>query len=229
MTAMQTKRMVRLMGVSLIVGGACLAETEYTMERYKVILDRSPFGADPMSSVTMPDATAQARKTAAALEQAYRLSFLLETESGEIRAGFQNLKPKPGEPLSSVVMVGESFMGMKLKSIDLVSSEATLEHNGQPVIFQLTKQTSPVVKKSPAQPARRFGGGFRNTQPAKPAPAPQPKLTAEEQRIRREEIRKNLQNYQMEVIRKGMPPLPVPLTQEMDDQLVSEGVLPPTQ
>ena len=30
----------------------------------------------------------------------------------------------------------------------------------------------------------------------------------------------------MEVLRKGMPPLPVPLTPEMDAQLVSEGVLP---
>ena len=31
----------------------------------------------------------------------------------------------------------------------------------------------------------------------------------------------------MELIRNGMPPLPVPLTTEMDDQLVSEGILPP--
>ena len=56
---------------------------------------------------------------------------------------------------------------------------------------------------------------------------PEPKLSPEEQRLRREEIRANLQDYQMEVIRSGMPPLPIPLTQEMDDQLVSEGVLPP--
>ena len=32
----------------------------------------------------------------------------------------------------------------------------------------------------------------------------------------------------MEVIRKGMPPLPIPLTKEMDDQLVAEGILPPS-
>jgi len=31
----------------------------------------------------------------------------------------------------------------------------------------------------------------------------------------------------MEVIRSGMPALPIPLTPEMDDQLVSEGILPP--
>lgn len=30
-------------------------------------------------------------------------------------------------------------------------------------------------------------------------------------------------------LREGMPPLPVPLTQEMDDQLVKEGILPPKE
>lgn len=222
-------RIILVLSVVLVVGGACYAETEYKPERYNVILDRSPFGSDPLVGVTTPDANAQALKTAAALEQAYRLSFLLESNTGEIRAGFQNLKPKPGEPLSNVVLVGESFMGMKLKSVDIENAEATLEHNGQPVTFQLTKQATPVTKKSPAQQPRRFGGGFRTTTPkAAPTPA-QPKLTPAEQQKRRDEIRKNLQDYQMEVIRKGMPPLPVPLTQEMDNQLVSEGVLPPTQ
>ncbi|MCK4563907.1 MAG: hypothetical protein KAU94_04460 [Verrucomicrobia bacterium] len=228
MTGMQKNRKVWMVGVSLFVGWACHADTEYKLERYNVILDRSPFGSDPLSSVTAPDASAKERATAAALEKAYRLSFLLETDEGEIRAGFQNLKPKPGEPASSVIMVGESFMGMKLKTIDMVNSEATLEHNGQPITFQLTKR--PVQAKAsvrtPTQPTRRFGGGFRSREPAKPAPTPPPKLSPEEQKLRREEIRKNLQDYQMEVIRTGMPPLPVPLTKEMDDQLVAEGVLP---
>ena len=31
----------------------------------------------------------------------------------------------------------------------------------------------------------------------------------------------------MEVIRQGLPPLPIPLTPEQDSQLVKEGVLPP--
>jgi len=42
-----------------------------------------------------------------------------------------------------------------------------------------------------------------------------------------EELEKHLQEYQVERIRKGLPPLPVPLTKEMDDQLVKDGVLPP--
>ena len=42
-----------------------------------------------------------------------------------------------------------------------------------------------------------------------------------------EELEKHLQNYQMEVIRQGLPPLPVQLTADRDAQLVSEGFLPP--
>jgi hypothetical protein len=60
-----------------------------------------------------------------------------------------------------------------------------------------------------------------------PAIRPLPRLTPEEQAKNREEVRANLRKYQMEVIRAGMAPLPIPLTQEMDEQLVAEGVLPP--
>jgi len=215
-------------GIALAIGAACLAETEYKPERYDVILDRSPFGSDPLSTVSTPDTSAQQRAAAAALEKTCRLSFLLESEAGEIRAGFQNLKPQKGDPSSSVIRIGESFMGMKLKSIDMGNSEATLEHNGKPITFQLSRapdQAKPAPQTTSSS-SRRFGGGFR---PQTPAPPPAPKLSPEEQKKRREEIRKNLQDYQMHVIREGMPPLPVPLTKEMDDQLVAEGVLPPTE
>ena len=124
-------------------------------------------------------------------------------------------------------MVGESYLGMRLLDIDLDNSKATLQRDGVPVVFTLTK---PVATKAPpkkALPQRKFGSGFRHNPP--PKKPPQPKLSPEEQRRRREEVRANLQNYQMEVIRSGMPPLPIPLTKEMDDQLVAEGVLPPEE
>ena len=214
----------------LAVGAAWAAEPEYTSERYELILDRSPFGADPFD-----EDVAQERADAAAVAAAtkeLRLCFLLESESGEIRAGFQRKgKVQQGESKSIILMVGESFMGMKLLEIDLPGSKATLQSKGKPVIFELTK--APTVAKAPAKkpapPKRKFGGGFRRKEPPKPAPPPKPKLSPEEQRRRREEVRANLQDYQMEVIRSGMPPLPIPLTQEMDDQLVAEGVLAPTE
>ncbi len=223
-------------GAALVVGMAYAGMPEYNPERYDVILDRSPFGADPLLGGGGAQQNAASAVAAAARE--LRLCFLLESESGEIRAGFQNLKAKPGDPKSVVLMVGESFMGMKLLAINLPGSQATMESRGEPVVFELSKAPTSaraaLAKSrtpSPSQPQRKFGGGFRRRTPPpqKPVPPPEPKLSTEEQERRRAEVRANLQDYQMEVIRSGMPPLPIPLTQEMDDQLVAEGVLPPAE
>jgi hypothetical protein len=227
----------------LIVGMACAEEPQYSAERYDVILDRSPFGSElladevDMEQKAAAEAAAEAKAAAAAAAAAakeLRLCFLLESESGEIRAGFHHLKAKAGSPKSIILMEGESFLGMKLLDINLTESQATLESKGKPVLFELAKAPTAAKAKpapaSPQPPKRQFGGGFRRTKPpAQPAPTPppEPQLSPEEQQQRREEIRANLQNYQMEVIRSGMPPLPIPLTQEMDDQLVAEGILPP--
>lgn len=83
---------------------------------------------------------------------------------------------------------------------------------------------------SAKQGLRRFGGGFRRVDPLpEREDVPERKLTPKEQARKREEVRENLRQYQMEVIRAGMDPLPIPLTQEMDDQLVKEGILPPVE
>lgn len=42
-----------------------------------------------------------------------------------------------------------------------------------------------------------------------------------------DDLKKHLEKVQMDAIRKGLPPLPLPLTPEMDAQLVKEGVLSP--
>lgn len=213
----------------MAVSAACFGEMEYKSERYDLILDRAPFGADPLAGAA-EDNSAQERAAAAAaaaLAKDLRLCFVLESQDGEVRAGLQNQKDQK----SFILSVGESIQGVKLKGVDIENSEATLERNGQMVVFKLDK--GPVVSAAPAAPApapdRRFGGGFRRRepQPEPPKAPPEPELSPEEQQRRRDEIRQNLQNYQMEVIRSGMPPLPIPLTQEMDDQLVAEGVLPP--
>lgn len=214
----------------LVLAGACFADTEYRPERYDVILDRSPFGADPLAGADDDSAQEKAAAAAAAaLAKDLRLCFVYESQGGDVRAGLQNQK----DSKSFILSIGESIQGVKLLAVDVVNSEATLERNGQSVLFKLDK--SPVVAAAPEKPApavdRRFGGGFRRRepQPEPPKAPPEPELSPEEQQQRRDEIRANLQNYQMEVIRSGMPPLPIPLTQEMDDQLVSEGILPPEE
>ncbi|MDF7823821.1 hypothetical protein P4B35_07335 [Pontiellaceae bacterium B12227] len=218
----------------LIVAGVMAAGAmEYNRERYDLIVERSPFGEDPLaarqaeldekqSAKDAAEATAAAKK----MEKEMRLCYLLEAESGDIRAGFQNLKARPGDPKSIMLKVGESFNGMKLSSISIDDNSATLSINGKKVTFELAKAKAAPAAKTPAQPARRFGGGFR-AKPATPVKEPEPELTAEEMAIKRAEITERLRHAQMDIIRKGQPPLPIPLTQDMDDQLVAEGILPP--
>ena len=228
------KMLISILLTAQLAAVAVVAEdARYEPERYDVIIERSPFGSDPLVDAASLEQKAKAAAAAAAKE--LRLCFLLETQGGEIRAGFQNLKPQKGDPKSVILMVGESFMGMKLLDVDLENSQATLDSRGEQVVFELTKAPTPAKKPAPPtakaqaqQPQRRFGGGFRRREPP-PAPKPAPKLSPEEEQRRREEIRANLQEYQMEVIRQGMPPLPIPLTPEMDEQLVAEGVLPPQE
>jgi hypothetical protein len=217
----------------LVLGVSAVGETQYTRARYDLIVERSPFGEDAVDAdklaqqQEMADQQA-AIKAAQALAKELRLCFLLESDAGEVKAGFQNLKAKPGDPRNIMLMVGDNYRGMKLKSIDLENATAELDHGGKPILFELTKAPVAVqaAPKTPAQPQRRFGGGFRREQPQEPKQE-QPKLSPEEQARQREETRENLRQYQMEVIRAGMPPLPIPLTKEMDDQLVAEGILPP--
>ncbi len=215
---------------AVLVAGVAGAELpEYTSERYQLITDCSPFGADPFDEDVAQEKAAAAAVAAAAKE--LRLCFLMESEAGEIRAGFQNLKAQRGQSKSVILLVGESFLGMKLLEIDLPGSKATLQSQGKPVVFELTKapRIAKAAVRNPAPTKRKCGGGFRRKEAPKPVVPPEPKLSAAEQRRRREEMRANLQDYQMEVIRSGMPPLPIPLTQEMDDQLVAEGILAPSE
>ena len=218
--------------VSCFAAELLFAEQSYDSARYALILEREPFGHEEIildEQSTPAQEAAAARAEVKAAERELRLCFIFETNQGDIRAGFQNKLAKPGDPKSVMLGVGESFKGMRLVAVDLDASTATLDRSGIRVTFSLTQaaEAAPPKKAVAANPApRRFGAGFRAQTPPEEQPQA-PKLSAEEQAIRREEIQENLRQYQMEVIRAGMPPLPIPLTQEMDDQLVAEGVLPP--
>ena len=207
------------------------SETVYNSSRYDMIIERQPFGQEMVieePTVTPEHEMALATAAAQAAEKELRLCFIFETNQGEIRAGFQNKTAKPGDPKSVMLGVGDSFRGMKLLAVNLEESSATLDRDGVRVNFSLAKAPTPVTKNTMAATPRRFGSGFRSPEkPSEPKPAPEPQLSPEQQAQRRAEIQENLRQYQMEVIRTGMPPLPIPLTKEMDDQLVSEGILPP--
>ena len=203
------------------------SETVYDASRYELIIEREPFGKW-LWEPTVLRVVALAQAAAQAAEKELRLCFIFETNQGEIRAGFQNKTAKPGDPKSIMLGVGESFRGMKLLAVNLEESSATLDRDGVRVNFSLAKAPTPVTKNTTVAAPRRFGSGFQSPEkPSEPKPPLEPQLSPEQQAQRRAEIQENLRQYQMEVLRTGMPPLPIPLTKEMDDQLVSEGILPP--
>ena len=198
-------------------------------DRYKIIVDRKPFGQElisPEPSVLAIQAEANAIAAARSAEKELRLCFLFETTHGVIRAGFQNKVVKKGEPKSVMLAVGETFKGMKLIDVNINESTATLDRNGVKVMFSLAKAPKNPSINSKEPTGRKFNSGFR-PQKSTEAPKEKIKLTPQEEERRKQEIQESLRRYQMDVIRAGLPALPVPLTKEMDDQLVAEGVLPP--
>jgi len=202
------------------------------LDKYQIIIDRQPFGRElisPEPSVSSIKSEAEAIAAAKSAEKELRLCFIFETAKGLIRAGFQNKIVKAGEPKSIMLGVGDTFKGMKLVDVNIQESTATLDRNGVMIMFSLNKSAKNTLGNSKTTSTRKFNSGFRssNTNDKEIKKEVNVKLTVQQQEQRKQEIQESLRQYQMDVIRAGLPPLPVPLTKQMDDQLVAEGVLPP--
>jgi hypothetical protein len=202
----------------------------YDRSRYTLILDREPFGSEPVVPQDLPPSKEQ---QAAEVNDQLRLCMVVEEENGEKRAGLERKKHMAGKGIakSFVLSIGQSEQDVKLVDVDVAAGQATIMNRGQRIVLAIEKGATPAaapptIAPRASMPIRRVNTGARS-QAVNAAPPKEPprQPTPEE----REQIRKNLQEYQMEVIRKGMPPLPIPLTEEMDNQLVAEGVLPPTE
>lgn len=212
-----------------VVSAAASANVERDFSRYRVILERRPFGAveepEPVEVAPTPVAPP-------AFIQNLRLCAITEDTRG-IKVGIVDAKQKP--PRSYYLSIGEKEEGIELVEADYEEEAALVRSGGQeywlymgeqPVISSTASaplglasrpaqaDNQPVKRESYAERLRK-----RREAMAKRLTAP-PKLTGED-------LEKHLQEYQMDLIREGKPPLPIPLTKEMDDKLVEEGVLPP--
>lgn len=165
----------------------------------------------------------------------------------DVWVGFVDVKVKP--PKSYYMQVGDTRDGITLVEADYANERALLEKGGERYPISMAGGDAPVP--APASPGMRTppglpGRNVSSVQKRLPAGASykerlkrRQQALAERNRRRAEapevpaltgeEFSEYLKEYQMDLIRKGMPPLPIPLTQEMDDQLVEEGVLPPAE
>jgi hypothetical protein len=95
-------------------------------------------------------------------------------------------------------------------------------------VFKRDSQVEPIgevmrIERVSSPPVASYADRLRDRREAmrmRAAPTNVPTLT-------HEALEKLIQDQQMELIRQGQTPLPIPLTKEMDEQLVKEGVLAP--
>jgi len=185
--------------------------------RYQIIIDKRPFGEEPPEAETVQISLNQS------FARNLRLSMLFEGPNGDLRAGIIDASRKKNYILS----IGDIQDGLELLEADLSASEAMLRKGNEVALFKLESGAPEPLSKS-QQVSRQTSYAERRRsllqkieeRRQEPTPPATPQLTGEA-------LKKHLENVQMNAIRNGLPPLPLPLTPEMDAQLVSEGVLDP--
>ena len=194
-------------------------------EDYQVIMDRKPFGTPPDRSMEPERVVPVSESFAAQMV----LSGIYELDDGNLRVAVTDKRDNSYFAL----MVGETNeAGIALIDADYEKEEATLQKGDETVVLSMSNPTGGQVlsaserqEKVKEATERRLSYAERRRQrqlerQQRPPEATQPVLTGEA-------LEQHLQEYQMEVIRTGLPPLPVQLTPERDAQLVAEGFLPP--
>lgn len=190
---------------------------EEGFKRYQLILDKPPFGQAP------PEAEVVQVQASQSFARNLRLSMLFEGPDGTTRAGIVDNTTKK----SYILRIGEPQDGLEMVEADVKSSEAMLRKGNEVALFKLEAGAGEPISRA-EQSSRQSTYAERRRallqkieeRRKETQPPPEPKLTGEA-------LKKHLEEVQMDAIRNGLPPLPLPLTPEMDAQLVKEGVLPP--
>jgi hypothetical protein len=223
------------LGTGVCAGGrAAQASLTETFDRYQVILERRPFGeapAAPDAGVVIPEAPPFVRQV--------KMCAITEDAAG-VMVGFLDISQQP--PKAYYLAVGESEDGYEVLDADYAAERALLRKDGQEEWISMEGATglagadvgggmSPALSATSGAPgtdentARRLSYAERlrrRREAVLERRLEQPKLEGDA-------LKKHLEEYQMQLIREGMPALPIPLTPEMDEQLVQEGVLPPIE
>jgi hypothetical protein len=122
------------------------------------------------------------------------------------------------------LQVGESTDGMELVEVDPAGEFVRIRRGAAEALLQMTGQvsaSSPALSAAAVERLRmRQAQGRVSTNRTASTNRPPAKYEGSE-------LSKHLSEYKLDVIRQGLPALPIPLTPEEDEQLVREGVLQP--
>jgi len=225
------------------------AEPDDGFSRYQIIISRKPFGEPPPEPVKVKEPEVKPQQDSFA--KTMRVFGINKPEGGALEVGIWDNATKSHFLLNEGESNGD---GVKVVSVNFDLEEVTLEKAGEIAVVSLTNQNVAVANPKAvkgAKPGRKIGkvaavkpgtakkvSNYRTRRQERRAE----KLEEVREAVRRkkeaienapkytkEQLRKKLEDYNMEVIRQGLPPLPIELTQAQDDQLVKEGFLPPMQ
>ncbi len=245
---MRAKRIVGLIGLLGLVLANLAAAADFS--RYAVILSRRPF-ASALPEEPPPAPVVVSDEPPPFVRQ-LRLVALTESPAG-LRAGFLNLQHRP--PRVHYLYVGESEDGFSLLAADYDRERALVAKGEEQYWLRMGMReasagtevaAAQVADEVEAAVASRGRGAVIRAGAAAPEGAPgegqesyaerrrqrlaEMRRRAEEsRRLSEEEVERQLREYQMRLIREGRTPLPIPITEEMDAQLVAEGILPPVE
>lgn len=228
--------------VWLALTAASSLATVADFSRYEVILNRRPFGEPPATE--MIAAAPAPDPTGPSFADSLRIVALTYSQ-GDVRVGLVDSKTTP--PKTYFLFIGETQDGIEVVSASYEEEQVVLRKDGNERTLSMAQGGR--VVESVRTPGRLAASGHPGLASAAQAGRPpQPgerkvtrrilspgrQLRIEEENRRLEVVpdldgqvlEKHLQEYNMEAIRSGMPPLPIALTEEQDAQLVNEGLLP---
>lgn len=215
--------------VSTPASGVSSPAAPVTFDRYQIILARMPFGDEAAAAAAAAAAEAAAKgPPPESFTKNLKMCAITRNHfNGKIQVGLLDMATKK----SYFFYEGDVEDGMELVKADYENEKALLRKGVEEAWMDMNAPTVVVASAPPGRPGAIPSAGMA-PRPAvvtgnrrEVLPPPKPIYTGEA-------LEKHLKEYQMELIRakgeKG-PPLPMELTPEMDEQLVSEGVLPPAE
>ncbi|MEI7850262.1 MAG: hypothetical protein WCH86_00350 [Kiritimatiellales bacterium] len=207
----------RLAILFLIPAIALCVTDDDGFKRYQLILDKQPFGQEPPEAdiVQVPASQSFARNL--------RLSMLFEGPDGTTRAGIIDTSSKK----SYILRIGEPQDGLEVVEADVKTSEAMVRKDNEVALFKLEAGSGETISRTEQSSRKSSYAERRQALLKKVEEKPQPAEPPSQPTLTGDALQKHLENVQMDAIRNGLPPLPMPLTSAMDAQLVKEGVLPP--
>ncbi|MBT3294325.1 MAG: hypothetical protein HN919_16115 [Verrucomicrobia bacterium] len=190
-------------------------------ERYDVILQRRPFAAVVREVAPQP-----ADEDVAAREAFKHYRMCAITSDGEkLCVGLVDNQTKP--PTSYLIGLGESENGIELLEADYAQARALIRKGVHTQWLSMGPEDSVLDPMAPDKDKSPLALSFaqRLRQRREAVQRKRDAMEARQEAAKSSEDKRR--ETQMERLRRGEAPLPIPLTPAMDDQLVSEGVLPP--